>query len=81
MIQYGNNDYFLDCREKVRELYEHLLCQNLSHLKILNQSALSIGLRKYYQANYSDYMSGVSLFKQGDHKLHSFETFMRVFLR
>lgn len=49
IIRYGNNEYFLSLREKVREIYESLLYKQFPALKILNDAPTDKGIAQYYR--------------------------------
>lgn len=50
-------------REKVRELYEYIVYKNMNKLKILNQSAFDIGIKKYYENVYGNYLTQKPIFR------------------
>ena len=56
-VRYGNNDYFLGLREKVRQVYEALCYKMFRHLKVLNDGEKDSGMAEYYRVNYSVYFS------------------------
>ncbi len=62
VIRYGNNEYFLSLREKVREVYESMLYKEFPALKILNDAPSDRGLAQYYKENYSIYFDGSTFF-------------------
>lgn len=53
----------MDLREKVRELYEHIIYRNMNKLHILNQAPFDIGIKKYYEGVYDNYLGKKQIFK------------------
>ena len=35
-LRYSNNEYFLNLREKTREIYEYIIYKYMSNIKIIN---------------------------------------------
>lgn len=62
-LKYDKNEYFMDLREKVRELYEHIIYRNMNKLHILNQAPFDIGIKKYYEGVYDNYLGKKQIFK------------------
>lgn len=62
-IFYEENEYFGDSRQKVRELYEHIIYKNMNKLQVINHNIFDIGIKKYYEGAYSNYLSSNKLFK------------------
>lgn len=61
-IVYEGNSIIDDLRQKVKEVYEHILYKNMSKLKKINYHDYDLGIKKYYEGAYDNYLSGRSIF-------------------